>query len=117
MRTKSDWLKTFKEQEESGLNTKEYCELHNINIATFKKMRWTFLKTSTIKETEDKIKVEPSTQDIEVAEKIKWSLVQTTPQTAEESLTIELGKFKIKVDEKSNLKNLKKVCEVLISLC
>lgn len=36
---KYDWKRILEEQENSGMNVTDYCQLHNINRSQFYKMR------------------------------------------------------------------------------
>lgn len=109
------WSGIMRERQESGMSIKSFCKASGFSTNTYhywqKKLRETDCR-ELARQTEAP---EKASAPIGWAELTIGDNAEVKPESS--IITIEAGKFKIRVEEEFNAETLKKICETLVTLC
>ena len=119
----SHWAAIIRQRAESGLTVKAFCQTIGIHGNTYfywqKKLReaaYTEYQNKTIPE-QQKFMMKPATETHPPVP-AGWAVCKSTqPEPPDESITIEIGKSRIKVTAGTEPELLTKACSVLLALC
>jgi len=102
------WAQIMQERTQSGQSIKAYCRQIGISPNTY--FYW-----------QNKLRKAAAEQitDSQALAPIGWTKASVTEgsQNAESDLSIEIGRYKVTVDENTNPELLARTCRVLMSLC
>ena len=110
------WSGIMRERQDSGMSIKSFCKASGFSTNTYhywqKKLREAACRESA---PQTEVPDNPTTP-------IGWAELTGTRDGGEaefksSAITIEAGKLKIRVEENFNAETLKKICEMLVTLC
>jgi transposase-like protein len=112
------WAQVMRKRTESGLSIKDYCKQVGISTNTYfywqKRLRESVCEKLPANFTEDENHQLPA-----VALK-GWAVcevAQNVSNNEETTVTIEIGKSRVTANADTNVEFLKKICEMLVTLC
>jgi transposase-like protein len=110
----SHWAQFIRERKESGLSIKAFCEKTGVHQNTYyywqRRVREAACHELAVQEQDSKKTPVPS----------GWALCEPADKpepTVSSVITVEVGSFKVSVDENFNPDLLTKVCRTLVSVC
>ena len=105
------WAQVMRERSESGESVRAWCETNGINEKTFYYWQRKLRQAACDQINEQ----EGSLQKIGLIP-AGWAQV-TAKKPAEETLTIEIGRIRIKAGQNTDMDLLAKVCQALVPSC
>jgi len=118
----SHWTEVMRDRTSSGLTIKAYCEREGIHQNVYhywqRKLRQataTALVSATVTPSILPTGEQPSSLEIPQG----WALCATSAETPhiENSIQLEIGKVKVSASPNTDMEYLKKVCQMLVTLC
>jgi putative transposase len=126
----AEWAELVRERIASGQSVREFCEAHKIHQSTYyhrqKRVREAALKAMSGEQNRDELlsapiesKVNEVTPTACSPVQVSWAQISEAEIAGEREgyLIVEVGEYKVKVTNSTDMELLAKTCRTLASLC